>query len=242
MARAEAKPLTQLPADAKEYKTADSPSGNSTHSEVSSDRRRPPAQGSADSGRATGGPNCSPFDPPPHGDFEIYPVYEFEVPNTLVGLIIGVQGKTITELCLRAQVRMLIRPHHTPSRMETHQICSIEGRRQNINKCLHMIRYRFPQNRFPDLNLKPVLPPTILDAPKVVGSEPTALSLPLGVPCEVFVCSIVDAGHFFVQLPTHPTFSSLATLDFFTMNIYSNLAGIPVLPKPCARECGLPAL
>ncbi|CAD5221588.1 unnamed protein product [Bursaphelenchus xylophilus] len=212
--------LTQLPAET-EYKNAESPSQSSTNSE-----------GSADSGRATGGPNCSPFDQH-NNDYEIYPVYEFEVPNTLVGLIIGVQGKTISELCNRAQVRMLIRPHHTISRMETHQICSIEGKRQNINKCLHMIRYRFPQNRFPDLNLKPVLPPTILDAPKVVGSEPTALSLPVGVPCEVFVCSIVDAGHFFVQLPTHPTFSSLSTLDYYTMNIYSNLSGIPVLPKPC---------
>ncbi|CAD5215642.1 unnamed protein product [Bursaphelenchus okinawaensis] len=212
--------ITQIPAET-EYKNAESPSQSSTNSE-----------GSADSGRATGGPNCSPFEH--HNDYEIYPVYEFEVPNTLVGLIIGVQGKTISELCNRAQVRMLIRPHHTLTRVETHQICSIEGKRQNINKCLHMIRYRFPQNRFPDLNLKPVLPPTILDAPKVVGSEPTALSLPVGVPCEVFVCSIVDSGHFFVQLPTHPTFSSLSTLDYYTMNIYSNLSGIPVLPKPCS--------
>lgn len=52
-------------------------------------------QGSADSGRATGGPNCSPFDSH-HPEFEPMPVYEFEVPNTLVGLIIGVQGKTIS--------------------------------------------------------------------------------------------------------------------------------------------------
>jgi len=84
------------------------------------------------------------------------------------------------------------------------------------------------------LNLKPVLPPPpVLENSPSHGAEPTTLSLPVGVPCEVFVCSVVDAGHFFVQLPTHPTFSSLATLDYYTMNIYSQLSGIPVLPKPC---------
>jgi A-kinase anchor protein 1 len=98
-----------------------------------------------------------------------------------------------------------------------------------------MIRYRFPQNRFPDLNLQPVFPPTIIEPPaSLQAAEPTTLSLPIGVPCEVFVCAIVDAGHFFVQLPTHPTFSSLPTLDFYTMQIYSRLNGIPVLPKPCS--------
>jgi len=204
------------------YKNAESPSGSTNSSE-----------GSADSGRATGGPACSPFDNH-HSEYEPMPMYEFEVPNTLVGLIIGVQGKTITELCSRAQVRMLIRPHHTVARFESHQICSIEGKRNNINKCLHMIRYRFPQNRFPDLNLQPVFPPNVADPQtNVPGSEPTTLSLPVGVPCEVYVCAVVDAGHFFVQLPTHPTFSSLETLDFYTMNIYSRLNGIPVLPKPC---------
>ncbi|KAI6239082.1 A-kinase anchor protein 1, mitochondrial [Aphelenchoides fujianensis] len=212
--------LTPLPAE-NGYQNAESPSTTSTNSD-----------GSADSGRATGGPNCSPFNG--HGDMEMKPVYEFEVPNTLVGLIIGIQGKTITELCSRALVRMLIRPHHTPSRFDTHQICSIEGPRSNINKCLHMIRYRFPADRFPDLNLKPVLPPTMLECSgTIVGSEPSTLSLPIGVPCEAFISNIVDPGHFFVQLPTHPTFPSLVTLDQYTMNIYSQLTGIPVLPKPC---------
>ena len=62
------------------------------------------------------------------------------------------------------------------------------------------------------------------------------LSLPVGVPSEAFICNIVNPGHFFVQLPTHPTFSSLVNLDYYTGQIYRNLAGIPVLPKPCARE------
>lgn len=67
---------------------------------------------------------------------------------------------------------MLIRPHHTPSKYETHQICSVEGKRENINRCLHMIKGRFPKERFPDLNLKPVLPPPI--SPVVPSFRPQA--------------------------------------------------------------------
>lgn len=52
-------------------------------------------KGSADSGRATGPlTSCSPF-ADELGHNELQPIYEFEVPNTLVGLIIGIKGKTI---------------------------------------------------------------------------------------------------------------------------------------------------
>lgn len=58
-------------------------------------------KGSADSGRATG-PLTS-YSPFADGATElqssdILPIYEFEVPNTLVGLIIGIKGKTIKVL------------------------------------------------------------------------------------------------------------------------------------------------
>ncbi|VDN07143.1 unnamed protein product [Thelazia callipaeda] len=81
------------------------------------------------------------------GSPELMPVYEFEIPNTLVGLIIGIKGKTIKVL------------------METHQICAVEGARENINRCLRMVRRRFPVARFPELNLRPVLPPPFPDPP-----------------------------------------------------------------------------
>ena len=38
---------------------------------------------------------------------------------------------------MRANVRMLIRPHHTPNKFDSHQICSVEGRRDEINKLVH---------------------------------------------------------------------------------------------------------
>uniref|UniRef100_A0A914EDW8 Tudor domain-containing protein n=1 Tax=Acrobeloides nanus TaxID=290746 RepID=A0A914EDW8_9BILA len=215
----------------QEYKNAESPSIRSTNSE-----------GSADSGRATGGPTVySPFD---LNDPNYPPIYEFEIPNTLVGLIIGIKGKTIRELCTRSDVKMLIHPHHTPSKSDTHQICSVQGKRENINKCLHMIRHRFPAHRFPDLNLRPVLPPPLPPPPAAVfRAEPAYLTLPHGAPCEVFISAPVDAGHFFLQLPTHPSFASLQQLDYHMLGIYSQINGVPELPKPCTPGilCAAPA-
>ncbi|KAK6045524.1 KH domain protein [Cooperia oncophora] len=117
------------------------------------------AVSSQDSGRATGGlaSSLSPMDEA--GD--VLPMYEFEIPNTLVGLVIGIKGKTIKELSSRTDVRMLIRQHHTPEKVDTHQICQVRGKREQINRCLQMLRRRFPPARFPELNLQPVLPPPL---------------------------------------------------------------------------------
>lgn len=50
----------------------------------------------------------------------------------------------------------------------------VRGKREEINKCLSMLRHRFPPGRFPELNLQPVLPPPIpnnlLDA---MNSQPS---------------------------------------------------------------------
>jgi A-kinase anchor protein 1 len=212
----------------RDYKMADSPSVDSTVSN--------------DSGRATV-MNPSGFIPYDY-DMNILPMYEFEVPNTLVGLIIGVRGKTIRELCTRADVRILIRPHHDITKINTHQICSIEGKRDDINKCLHMMRHRFPPNRFPDLNLKPVFPPPA-QPPVLPSSDLLQLSLPAGVTSEVYISAPVDAGHFFVQLPTHPTFPSLGTLDAAMNNIYYQCLGVQDTLKPIKSSlnimCAAPA-
>ncbi|KHN81231.1 KH domain-containing protein C56G2.1 [Toxocara canis] len=224
---------------------------------------------------------------------DVYRTYEFEVPNTLVGLIIGIKGKTIKmethqicivegtrenvnkcmrmlrrrfpadrfpelnlepvlpppiplpahfftkpsqELSTRNDVAIAVRPHHTDSKMETHQICIVEGTRENVNKCMRMLRRRFPADRFPELNLEPVLPPPI-PLPAHFFTKPSQLALPEGCHCEVLVCSIVDAGHFFVQQPAHPSYQSLSRLDCYMFAVYSISAGIPQLPKPCERKC-----
>ncbi|CAI4229662.1 unnamed protein product [Auanema sp. JU1783] len=198
---------------------------------------------SQDSGRATGGlaSSLSPMDDCNDG----LPMYEFEIPNSLVGLIIGVKGKTIKELSTRTDVKMLIRPHHAPEKSDSHQICQVRGKRDQINKCLQMLRRRFPNERFPELNLQPVLPPilptSLFDA---LTGQPSWLSLPENVSCEVVCSSITDPGHFFVQQPTHPSFPSLAVLDRYMLILYSSGTSIPELPKPCQNGllCAAPVL
>ncbi|CAG9537506.1 unnamed protein product [Cercopithifilaria johnstoni] len=196
----------------------------------------PSTWGSQDSGRATGGlaSSLSPADDiAPRGSPEVRSIYEFEIPNTLVGLIIGIKGKTIKELCLRTEVKMIIRPHHTPVKLETHQICAVEGSRENINRCLRMMRRRFPAARFPELNLRPVLPPPFPDPPAALyGTRPVQLTLPEDERCQVICSATIDVGHFFLQQPQHPTFNALQRLDYYMLGVYMQPAGVPDLPRP----------
>ncbi|OZC05321.1 hypothetical protein X798_07757 [Onchocerca flexuosa] len=196
----------------------------------------PSTWGSQDSGRATGGlaSSLSPADDiATRGSPEVRSIYEFEIPNTLVGLIIGIKGKTIKELCLRTEVKMIIRPHHTPEKLETHQICAVEGSRDNINRCLRMMRRRFPVARFPELNLRPVLPPPFPDPPAALYAlRPVQLTLPEGERCRVICSAVIDVGHFFLQQPQHPTFNALQRLDYYMLGVYMQSAGVPDLPKP----------
>ncbi|RCN37487.1 tudor domain protein [Ancylostoma caninum] len=103
-----------------------------------------------------------------------------------------------------------------------------------------MLRRRFPPARFPELNLQPVLPPplpnNLFDA---LASQPSWLTLPDAIPCEVVCSSVIDPGHFFLQQPTHPSFSSLSHLDMYMIRLYSQGTDIPDLPKPCQITAGL---
>uniref|UniRef100_A0A915K429 K Homology domain-containing protein n=1 Tax=Romanomermis culicivorax TaxID=13658 RepID=A0A915K429_ROMCU len=101
---------------------------------------------------------------------ELPPMYEFEVPQDIVGLIIGRKGATIKYFTEESGAHIL--------------------------------------------------------------------NLPEGVSCEVTLSSMVDASHFFVQQPTHPTFPSLARLDQYLLAVYSQPAGVPGLPKPIEKSEG----
>uniref|UniRef100_A0A8R1I621 Tudor domain-containing protein n=1 Tax=Caenorhabditis japonica TaxID=281687 RepID=A0A8R1I621_CAEJA len=192
---------------------------------------------SQDSGRDTGGlaSSLSPLDEGMvAGDDEFMPMYEFEIPNSLVGLIIGVKGKTIKELSTRTNVRMLIRQHHATDKVKTHQICQVRGKRDEINHCLQMLRRRFPPARFPELNLQPVVPPVMPNNNfDMLSTQPTWLTLPEEIKCEVAVSSIISPSHFFIQQPTHPSFASLRHLDMYMGSLYGEHSNLPELPIPC---------
>lgn len=58
------------------------------------------------------------------------------------------------------------------------------------------------------------------------------LNLPEGVSVDVVVSSIVDAGHIFMQQPTHPSFPSLERLNQFMNSCYTQDGIVPQLPRP----------
>lgn len=180
---------------------------------------------SQDSGKgasvAPGSTVASPFD-----DFEVPPMYEFEIPQDLVGKLIGIRGTTVKNLMYETGTHIVVRTHFAK---HTHKICAIEGSRENINKCLRLIRRRFPPSEFPQLKLTPLLVPVNRPVPSYPDYQ---LRLPQGVKCEVLVSCIESAGHFFVQQPTHPTFSCLQRLEHFMRTVYSQQDGVPDVPRP----------
>uniref|UniRef100_A0A915KY15 Tudor domain-containing protein n=1 Tax=Romanomermis culicivorax TaxID=13658 RepID=A0A915KY15_ROMCU len=168
-------------------------------------------------------------------------VYEFEIPQTIVGLIIGREGTTIKQFTERSGAQMIIRRHYAGDHAK---ICTVEGQREQINNCLRFIRRKFPPSRFPELKLTPVMPPPIIYPVTPVFDSVVKLSLPESVKCEVVVSSLVDTGHFFLQQPTHPSFTSLARLDQYMLAVYSQPVGIPCLPRPVEEGvvCAAPVI
>ncbi|ESO95396.1 hypothetical protein LOTGIDRAFT_215053 [Lottia gigantea] len=79
---------------------------------------------------------------------------------------------------------------------------------------------------------QPVAAPTKLQAAPVLMPNIMQLSLPEGVSVDVIVSNIVDAGHIFVQQPTHPSFPSLDRLNQFMMMCYTQDKMVPPLPQP----------
>jgi hypothetical protein len=56
---------------------------------------------------------------------EVPPVYEFEVPKDIVGLLIGKKGLTIKWLTEQSQAYIVIRDHFFSDK---HKICTLEGK------------------------------------------------------------------------------------------------------------------
>ena len=79
-------------------------------------------QVSADSGRGVSVPGSQLSQ---HGTM----VYEFEIPQNVVGLFIGRQGRTVGWIERKSSATIMVRKH--PFRRD-YQICSIEGRRHAL--------------------------------------------------------------------------------------------------------------
>ena len=80
-----------------------------------------------------------------------------------------------------------------------------------IDEALKLIRLCFPQSYFPNLTLSQI---------NAVPVATTQLFLMDAYPNDVIMSSLVSAGHFFLQQPSHPSHDSLAVLNHMMAMTY----------------------
>uniref|UniRef100_A0A131YAH1 Putative a kinase anchor protein n=1 Tax=Ixodes ricinus TaxID=34613 RepID=A0A131YAH1_IXORI len=211
----------------------DDKSGALTQALVFSDAH---SEGSSDSGK--GGSDI-------HGGFgglapeDLPAVYEFELPRELCGRFIGQGGRNVAAIKARSNASIYVHQHPLSSKLK---LCTIEGTQEEIRIALDMIRKKFPLSAYPSMTLVQV---NAVPLHGVALPDTLQLRLPDGVTCDVVLTSLVTAGHFFLQQPTHPTYPSLARLDQCMLACYAQGLDTPPLPRPaeagiiCAAQvCG----
>lgn len=163
-------------------------------------------------------------------------IYEFELPQELCGRLIGKHGKHVKSIKDRSHADVYIKRHPYDPQLK---IVVVEGSRSEVNEALEIIRRKYPPYRFPTVTL--VKTNTV--APTNILPDSLQLHIPEGASCDVILSSLVSAGHFFLQQPTHPTYPSLSTLDQCMINCYSQL-DTPLLPHPVEPGviCAAPVL
>ncbi|XP_065280492.1 A-kinase anchor protein 1, mitochondrial-like isoform X1 [Dermacentor albipictus] len=246
--------LPAEPATRQDDDDASSPGAVQNEESVSEDKSQAQAlsfsdahsEGSSDSGKggsdihggseaAGGAGNLSPEE-------ELSRTYEFELPRELCGRFIGQGGRNVTAIKSRSNTRIYVQQHPFSSKLK---ICSIQGTTEEIRTALELIRKKFPPHAYPNLTLVQVNAEPMHYPGTITLPETLQLRLPDAVTCDVVLTSLVTAGHFFLQQPTHPTYPSLARLDQCMLACYGQGLDTPPLPHPveagiiCAAQvCG----
>lgn len=202
------------------------------------------SEGSSDSGKG-----CSDVATPPlrtpasgsslSGDASVPSVYEFVVPQYLVGRLIGRHGCFVHEIKKNTNASIFIKRHPDTRKLK---ICAVEGTHTDIESALEMIREKFPENRYPDVTLEQVcFVPPVPTFPLI--PESLQLRLVEGVTNDVILSSLISPSHFFLQQPTHPSFLALSQLNA-CMNICYSEPLAPPLPTPIqvSSICVAPAV
>ncbi|XP_014664261.1 PREDICTED: uncharacterized protein LOC106806733 isoform X2 [Priapulus caudatus] len=197
-----------------------SPMEHLMNSSVSSDHH---SVESNDSGKGASDIMQSHIDEPLH-DFSLY---EFEMPQQLVGKLIGKLGRNVKSLRDKTGANVYIKRHPY---FDTYKLCAVEGTPEEIKLALAVISKRFPPAKFPEMTLVQVNAPV---DPSVFMPENMQLPFPEEIPVDVIVSSLVSACQVFLQQPTHPTYPTLRLLDESMQLCYhTENAVIPQLPRP----------
>lgn len=154
-------------------------------------------------------------------------VYEFEIPQEYCGRLIGRQGKSVNYIKNHSKANVFIKKHPVNPNMK---LCTIEGNAIEIATALELIRRRFPPVDYSDLTLTRFnTTSSSIGGPHI--PDTVQLRLPDGIACEVIMSSMVTAGHFFLQQPTHLTYPNLSRLDNYMVTCYTQI-DTPQLPRP----------
>jgi len=173
--------------------------------------------------------------------------YQFHIPDYLCGKLIGQNGIYIKKLKEECRCNIILKEAEgvkpkkggkskkgrngrqvNKEQQGEHKVCSIEGTRASIDKCLDIVKQKFIEHR-DEVSFEQVNASKGSSLSMHTGS--VSLSLAEGCMHEVFASSIVGGGHVFLQQPYHPTFHALERLDACMAKLYSSTQ-CPALPSP----------
>ncbi|KAK3854536.1 hypothetical protein Pcinc_038998 [Petrolisthes cinctipes] len=159
-----------------------------------------------------------------------YIFYDFEIPQTLVGRLIGRRGAFVNKIKATTDATVVVHPH----RNRRLKLCSVEGSRQQVAAALKMIREQFPESRYSDVTLEQVSGNISggHDPAPALDNQTMQMELTAGVVVEVRVSAVVSAGELWVQQPLHPSFSALHRLHTCMNLNYQDGSTTPLLPSP----------
>ncbi|XP_045124456.1 KH domain-containing protein akap-1-like isoform X2 [Portunus trituberculatus] len=166
----------------------------------------------------------------PASNQEQYIFYDFEIPQMLVGRLIGRKGAFINKIKAATDATVIVHPHKNRKL----KLCSVEGTKQQVNAALEMIRKHFPESQYPDITLQQVSsqPQAQPQLQPQVNAQSMQIELTAGVVVEVRVSAVVSGGELWVQQPLHPSYSALHRLQTCMNLNYGDGSNTPPLPGP----------
>lgn len=165
-------------------------------------------------------------------------VYEFEIPDIFVGLLIGKYGAFVNHIRQVTGASLLIK-----DRNKRCQLCAVEGTKSEIDAALALIRAKFPPKKYPQVTLAQINVAPDNGATVPILPDSVQLLLPPETSCDVMISAVVAPNHVFLQQITHPTYPSLARLDHCMAQCYNEFV-TPELPRPVQANmiCAAPSM
>lgn len=144
--------------------------------------------------------------------------YDFLIPITLVGPIIGKKGSFVKYIKEKSNVKLFV-DNKTESPDDKFKMCTLIGSESNINKALKLIRNKFPERAYPELTLDCITP--LVDSSLVI-SQLFKSELIEGVNNHVIITDLVTTNHFFVHNASSPDYALLSSLNVAMNDTFGN--------------------